>query len=347
MEPPARKPSSTSFKRSDWSEERIVKNVLVYVEHRQGSTRKVTFELATEARKIADALGGSAAAVVLGAGSAQLAERLKEYPLDAVYVNEDPDVDAFLLDPVVDYLHAAAESAGPALLLIPNTLSGRDVAGRLLARLAAGIVADVVEVRVEGGEVICVSPKLGGAIVTECALKAGDYGVVTVRPNAFNAATGGSGVEIRSIAKPAKSYSARVERDVEEGTGELALEEAPVVVAGGRGLGGPEPFDTLLKPLARALGGAVGASRAAADAGWVPYNLQIGQTGKTVTPSLYIAIGISGAIQHKVGMRASGTIVAINKDAAAPIAEFSDLFVAGDAFRIVPELTKMIESSKG
>ena len=128
--------------------------------------------------------------------------------------------------------------------------------------------------------------------------------------------------------------------------GELALEEAPVVVAGGRGLGGPEPFETLLKPLARALGGAVGASRAAADAGWVSYSLQIGQTGKTVTPNLYIAVGISGAIQHKVGMRSSGTIVSINKDAAAAIAEFSDLLVVGDAFRSCPELTKLIEAAK-
>ncbi len=324
-----------------------MKNVLVYVEHRQGATRKVTYELASEARRIADAFGGKAAAVVLGAGAAELAERLREYPLDAIYVNEDSAVDAFVLDPVVDYLQAAAQSAGPSLLLIPNTLSGRDVAGRILARLGAGIVADVVDVRIEGGEVICVSPKLGGAMVTECALRPGEYGVVTVRPNAFTAATGGAGAEIRPLEKPAKEYVARVERDVEEGAGELALEEAPVVIAGGRGLGGPEPFDTLLKPLARALGGAVGASRAAADAGWVPYNLQIGQTGKTVTPNLYIAVGISGAIQHKVGMRASGTIVAINKDAAAPIAEFSDLLVVGDAFRIVPELTKMIESSKG
>jgi electron transfer flavoprotein alpha subunit len=324
-----------------------VKNVLVYVEHRQGATRKVTYELASEARRIADALGGTAAAIVLGPGAAPLAERLREYPLDAVYVNDDPDVDAFVLDPAVDYLQAAAESSGPSLLLIPNTLSGRDVAGRILVRLGAGVVADVVDVRVEGGEVICVSPKLGGAIVTECALRAGDYGVVTVRPNAFAATTGGAGAEIRPIEKPGKAYVSRIERDVEEGAGELALEEAPVVVAGGRGLGGPEPFDTLLKPLARALGGAVGASRAAADAGWVPYNLQIGQTGKTVTPNLYVAVGISGAIQHKVGMRASGTIVAINKDAVAPIAEFSDLLVVGDAFRIVPELTKMIEASKG
>ncbi|HYL26739.1 MAG TPA: electron transfer flavoprotein subunit alpha/FixB family protein, partial [Candidatus Nitrosotalea sp.] len=201
-----------------------------------------------------------------------------------------------------------------------------------------------VEIRVEGDTVVCVSPKLGGVLITECALRSTPYAIATVRPSAFVAAPGGAGAEVVALEKSAKSYAASVERDVEEGAGELALEEAPVVIAGGRGLGGPEPFESLLKPLARALGGAVGASRAAADAGWVPYNLQIGQTGKTVTPKLYIAVGISGAIQHKVGMRASGTIVAINKDAAAPIAEFSDLLVVGDAFRIVPELTKLIEN---
>jgi len=210
------------------------------------------------------------------------------------------------------------------------------------------MVADVVELTPEQGAVICASPKLGGALLTQCALRPADYGVVTVRPNAFAVEPGGAGARLEPIPKPAgKNYCAVIERDVEEGAGELALEEAPVVVAGGRGLGGPEPFETLLKPLARALGGAVGASRAAADAGWVPYNLQIGQTGKTVTPTLYIAVGISGAIQHKVGMRASGTIVAINKDAASPIGEFSDLLVVGDAFRIVPELTKLIETAKG
>ncbi|MGA8097642.1 MAG: electron transfer flavoprotein subunit alpha/FixB family protein [Candidatus Cybelea sp.] len=324
-----------------------MKNVIVFVEHRQGSTRKVTFELASEARRIADRLGGTAAAVMIGSGAGELAEQLKAYPLDTIYVNEDRDVDAFLLDPIVDYLHAAAELAGPSLILIPNTLSGRDVAGRLVVRLSAGIVADVVEVRVDDGAVVCVSPKLGGVLVTSCALRSAEYGIATVRPSAFAVAPGGNGAQIVALAKPAKTYAAAIERDVEEGAGELALEEAPVVIAGGRGLGGPEPFDTLLKPLARALGGAVGASRAAADAGWVPYNLQIGQTGKTVTPKLYIALGISGAIQHKVGMRASGTIVAVNKDPNAPIGEFSDLLVVGDAFRIVPELTKLIEAAKG
>lgn len=324
-----------------------MKNVLVFVEHREGHTRKVSFELATEARRIADRLGGSACAVAAGKGASKVAQLLANFPLDRVYVNDDPDVDAFLLDPLADYVEAAARALGPSLVLIPNTLSGRDVAGRLLVRLGAGIVADVVEIAVEDGSVSCVSPKLGGVLITTCALRAGDYGIATVRPSAFGAEPGGAATEIVALEKPAKTYVAAIERDVEEGAGELALEEAPVVVAGGRGLGGPEPFETLLKPLARALGGAVGASRAAADAGWVPYNLQIGQTGKTVTPKLYIAVGISGAIQHKVGMRASGTIVAINKDAGAPIAEFSDLMVAGDAFRIVPELTKLIETSKG
>lgn len=325
-----------------------MKNVIIYAEHRQGKTRKVTFEMASEAGKIAAALGGKAHAVVLGPRSAALAEQLKNYQLETILVNEDPDVERFLFAPVVDYLAAAAQLAGPSLILLPNTLSGRDVAGPLMVRLRAGMVADVVEIKPDGDAVVCTSPKLGGALLTHCALRPAEYGVVTVRPNAFAVEAAPSNARVESLAKPAeRSYRAVVENDVEEGTSELALEEAPVVVAGGRGLGGPEPFDALLKPLARALDGAVGASRAAADAGWVPYNLQIGQTGKTVTPNLYIAVGISGAIQHKVGMRASGTIVAINKDAAAPIAEFSDLLVVGDAFQIVPALTKLIENAKG
>jgi electron transfer flavoprotein alpha subunit len=323
-----------------------MQNVLVYVQHKGGSTPKVTFEMATQARKLADQLGGKAHAIVVGAGSSKLAETLKTYPLDTIHVNDDADADAFLLDPVIDYIDAAARAIGPALVLVANTLTGKDVAGRLVGRLNAGICADVTEFKIEGGNVEAISPKMGGAAITTCVLKPGDYGVATIRPNAFAAEAGGN-ASVAAIEKPAgKTYSIVVEKDVEEGTGELALEEAPVVVAGGRGLGGPEPFDTLLKPLAAALGGAVGASRAAADAGWVPYSLQIGQTGKTVSPNLYIAVGISGAIQHKVGMRSSGTIVAINKDGASPIAEFSDLMVVGDAFAIVPELTKLVTASK-
>lgn len=325
-----------------------MQNVLIYVQQKNGQTPKVTFELASEARKLADQLGGKAHALIVGAGASKLAETLKSYPLDVVHVNDDADVDGFLLDPIVDYVEAAAKAIGPSLILIPNTLSGKDIAGRVLARLHAGLAADVTDFKIEGGKVECVSPKMGGAAITTCALKSAEFAVATVRPNAFAAQAGGAGAAVQPIAKPAgKSYAMVVEKDVEEGSGELALEEAPVVIAGGRGLGGPEPFDTMLKPLAHAFGGAVGASRAAADAGWVPYSLQIGQTGKTVSPNLYIAIGISGAIQHKVGMRSSGTIVSINKDGAAPIAEFSDLTVVGDAFQIIPELTKLVQAAKG
>ncbi|TAM72687.1 electron transfer flavoprotein subunit alpha/FixB family protein [bacterium] len=323
-----------------------MRNVIVFAEHKGGQTRKVTFELATEARALADTLGGRAHAVVLGRGASGLAERLKAYPLDAIHATEDSDVDTFMIDPVIDYLEAVAHDAGPSLILVPNTMYGRDVAGRIAARLDAGLAADVTQFSIDGGTVGCVAPKLGGVAITTCNFKNTDYGVVTVRPNAFSAQAGGAGAEIVSIEKPpGKAYTMKIEEDVEEASGEMGLEEAPVIVSGGRGLGGPEPFETLLKPLADALGGAVGATRAASDAGWVPYSLQIGQTGKTVSPQLYIACGISGAIQHKVGMRTAGTIVAINKDAAAPIVEFSDLMVVGDVFQVVPELTRLVKES--
>ncbi|MFN2450005.1 MAG: electron transfer flavoprotein subunit alpha/FixB family protein [Candidatus Baltobacteraceae bacterium] len=324
-----------------------MQNVIVFAEQKNGQTRKVTFELATEARVLADTLGGKASAVVLGAGASQLAEKLKTYPLDTIYVSEDGDVDAYLLDPIVDYLEAAAKQTGPALMLIPNTMEGRDVAGRIAARLSAGLNSDVTAFNVSGGKVLAVGPKLQGSSVVAADFINSAYGVATVRPNAFDARPAGAGAQIVPLEKPAgKTYALKIEQEVEEASAEMGLEEAPVVISGGRGLGGPDPFTTLLKPLADALGGAVGASRAAADAGWVPYSLQIGQTGKVVSPPLYIAVGISGAIQHKVGMQSAGTIVAINRDAGVPISEFADLLVVGDLFQIIPELTTLVRGAK-
>jgi electron transfer flavoprotein alpha subunit len=324
-----------------------MQHVIVFAEHKGGQTRKVTFELATEARKIADAFGGKAHAVALGAGAAALAGQLKNYPLDTIYVSEDADVDKYLLDPVVDYVEAVAKTAGPALLLFPNTMLGRDVAGRIAARLDAGLNSDITEIRVEGGKAVVGGPKLQGSTMVASGFRDTEYGVATVRPNAFDAQAGGGPAQVTPLEKPSgKSYAMVIENEVEEASGELGLEEAPVVVSGGRGLGGPEPFTTLLKPLADALGGTVGASRAAADAGWVPYSLQIGQTGKVVSPQLYIAVGISGAIQHKVGMQTAGTIVAVNRDGSVPIGEFADLLVVGDLFQIIPELTKMVQGAK-
>jgi electron transfer flavoprotein alpha subunit len=324
-----------------------MRDVIAFIEHTGGKPRRVSFELATAARDIADQLGGKAHAVVVGNGAGTVAEALKSYPVDTIHLAEDADVDAFLVDPAVDYLEAVARAAGPAVILVPNTMIGRDAGSRVAARLDAGLTADVTDVRVEGGRVQCVSPKLGGLTITTCAFKNSDYGVVAVRPNVFAARQQPGAGEIVTIAKPAgKTYRIKIEEEVVEAAAELGVEEASVVVSGGRGVGGPEPFTTILKDLAEALGGAVGASRAAVDAGWVSHGHQVGQTGKTISPQLYVAVGISGAIQHKVGMRTAGTIVAINKDGGVPIGEFADLLVVGDLFQIVPELTKLVRESK-
>jgi electron transfer flavoprotein alpha subunit len=320
-------------------------DVIVFIEHKGGAARRVSLELATKAADLARGLGGKAHAVVLGAGAQAVATALAAYPLDAIHVTEDGDVDAYLVDPAVDYLEAAARAVGPSLVLVPNTMLGRDVGSRLAARLGAGISSDVTELDIAGGKVNNVSPKLGGLTLSTCTFKT-EYGVAVVRPNTFKAVPAAGAGEIVALAKPeGKTYRIKVEAEVEEAAAELGVEEASAVVAGGRGVGGPEPFHTILKDLADALGGAVGASRAAVDAGWISHAHQVGQTGKTISPQLYIAAGISGAIQHKVGMRTSGTIVAINKDPNVPIADFADLLVVGDLFAIVPELTKAVRGN--
>jgi len=322
-----------------------MRDVVVYIEHIAGKPRRVSLEAVTKANDVATALGGKVHAVVLGTGAKAAAEVLKAYPVATIHASEDGDVDAFLIAPQIDYVEAVAKSAGPSLVLVPNTMIGRDVGSRIAVRLEAGLTSDVTDLTVQDGKVLCVSPKLGGLTITTCTFRS-EYGVATVRPNAFKAVAGSGAGEIVDLEKPAgKTYAVKVEGEVVEAAGELGVEESSVVVSGGRGVGGPEPFKTILKDLADALGGAVGASRAAVDAGWISHGHQVGQTGKTISPQLYIAVGISGAIQHKVGMRTAGTIVAINKDGTVPIGEFADLLVAGDLFAIVPELTKLVKES--
>ena len=235
---------------------------------------------------------------------------------------------------------------GPTILLSPLTNLGKDIAARIGVRLNSGVITDATDISVKDGVVHVQSPKFGGSVISTIGFKNSEYGVITCRANSFIARQEPGKGEIKQLASPTgKTYKATIEEKVSQEAGKLSVEEAGIVVSGGRGLGGPEHFD-IIEALADALGGAVGASRAAVDAGWIAHSHQVGQTGKTVSPQLYIAVGISGAIQHKVGMRSSGTIIAINKDANAPIFEFSDLGVVGDLFQIVPELTALVKERR-
>jgi electron transfer flavoprotein alpha subunit len=323
-----------------------VKNVIAYIEHLAGVPRRSSLEAACAARTLADQLGGTALAVVAGASAGTAAAALARYPLDEIHVLDDAAAVNAGIDPHVDALTTVARAAGPSVVLAGNTMVGRDVVSRFAARVDAGIAADVIALGVEGGRVTCASPKLGGTTIVTCGFRNSDYGVATIRPNVFPISEAAGAGSVVAIAPRGSAYAVLVEDEVEEAAAELGVEEASVVVSGGRGMGGPEPFTGMLKTLADELGGAVGASRAAVDAGWIPHGHQVGQTGKTISPALYIAVGISGAIQHKVGMRTAGTIVAINKDAGVPIGEFADLLVVGDAFAIVPELTKLVHDTK-
>jgi electron transfer flavoprotein alpha subunit len=322
-----------------------MKNVIAFIEHKGGQVRRVALEACSAAHDIAQQLGGKAIAVVVGSDAAAIGEQLAAYPLDEIHLLADPAGDA-LLDPTVDALESVAKAAGPSLILVPYSSIGREVGGRVAARLDAGLTADVTAITVEGGRVGCVSPKLGGLTITTCAFKNTDYGVAAIRPNVFAAQQAPGAGTIVQIAASGKTSPLTVEEDVDEAAVVLGVEEASVVVSGGRGMGGPEPFTGILQELADVFGGAVGASRAAVDAGWISHGHQVGQTGKTISPQLYFAVGISGAIQHKVGMRTSATIVAINKDGGVPIGEFADLLVVGDAFEIVPELAKQVREAK-
>jgi electron transfer flavoprotein alpha subunit len=323
-----------------------VKNVVAFIEHKNGAARRSSIEAVCAARGVAGALGGLVHAVVAGPQAAAVAESLKAYPVDRIHVLDDAALAKAGVDPLVDALETVARAAGPSLVIVANTMIGRDVGSRFAARVDAGINADVTAIDVTDGRVACLSPKLDGTTITTCAFKNTEYGVAAIRPNVFTVQTAAGAGEIVQLAPSDKPYTVTVEEDVEEAAAELGVEEASVVVSGGRGMGGPEPFTGMLHDLAEAFGGAVGASRAAVDAGWISHGHQVGQTGKTISPPLYIAVGISGAIQHKVGMRTAATIVAINKDAGVPIADFADLLVVGDAFAIVPELTKLVRAAK-
>jgi electron transfer flavoprotein alpha subunit len=315
--------------------------VLVLVEHADGALKKISAELITAARKL-----GEPSAVVVGkSGTAEpLTDGLKEAGAAKIYVAESDDAESFLITPYVDVLASLVESAAPAAVVLAASADGKEVAGRLAARLGSGLLVDVVEVK-EGAKGI--HSIFGGAFTVE-AEATGDTPVITVRPGSIDAEPAAGAGEVVKVEVPAAPENATkiTKREPAAAGDRPELTEATVVVSGGRGVGSAENFN-VVEELADSLGAAVGASRAAVDSGYYPGQFQVGQTGKTVSPQLYIALGISGAIQHRAGMQTSKTIIAVNKDEEAPIFEIADLGIVGDLFKVAPQLTEKVKARKG
>ena len=316
--------------------------VLVLADHVDGVVKKVTFELLTLARTL-----GEPVAVLVGAGSnadAAVAS-LGEYGATRVFVADAPELAAHPVAPIAELLARVAGDVVPAAILVASGSDGKEIAARLAAKLGSGVLTDAVAV---SPELVATQSVFGGGTVVQSRVSVGTP-VITIRPNstAPEAASATAervdvSVEVSDGAKSARV----VEKVAKARSGRPDLTEAAIVVSGGRGVGAAEGFG-VIEALADALGAAVGASRAATDAGWYPHQFQVGQTGKTVSPQLYVANGISGAIQHRAGMQTSKTIVAINKDPDAPIFELADFGVVGDLFDVVPQLTEEIKRRKG
>jgi electron transfer flavoprotein alpha subunit len=314
--------------------------ILVLVEHDGGNLRKVTAQMLTKAREL-----GEPAAVFVGEGLETATEALGRHGAKTIYTATGEGWTNQLALPVVDALEAAAERVQPAAVLVAATPGGKDAGARLAARKGWGILADVMDL---DADLVATQHVFGGATIVRSRVNRGTP-VLAVKPNAFPVEEALVEPEVVQLGLTREAGPADVrmtDHVVEERGGRPDVAEAEIIVSGGRGLQDPSNF-ALVEALADALGAAVGASRAAVDAGWYPHQHQVGQTGKTVSPQLYVAVGISGAIQHRAGMQTSKTIVAINKDAEAPIFAISDFGVAGDLFKVVPRLTEEIQKRKG
>jgi electron transfer flavoprotein alpha subunit len=317
--------------------------VLVLVDHTDGEVKNVTAELLTFARRL-----GEPAAVFVGSGFDTAKESLAQYGATKTYVADGADLSSYLVAPVAEVLAQLVADNKPAAVLLASGAEGKEIAGRLALKTGSGVITDATDVTAEGGGITAEQPVFGGSTVVRSTVTTGTP-IITVRPNSVAAeAADGSAERVDvSIELSEAAKGARItDRVVEEKGERPELSEAAIVVSGGRGVGSGEHF-SVIEALADSLGAAVGASRAATDAGWYPHQHQVGQTGKTVSPQLYIAAGISGAIQHRAGMQTSKTIVAINKDPEAPIFELVDFGVVGDLHQVVPALTEKVKARKG
>jgi len=316
--------------------------IAVFLEHHEGELQKGALGVLGKAAQLGDDVAG----VVLGSGVKDLAAQAGRFGAARVFVADDPALEAPLPQPRVDALAHLVREEGVDTVLFAASVLSADVAAGLAARLDAGLNWDLVDLVKDNGNLVGKRPALEDTVYVDVGWT-GEPRLAMFRPGTFDPTETGGEAEVSDLSPQFEDFSTQatmLEQAHAESEGP-SIEDADVIVAGGRGLGSPENF-SLVEALAKALGGAVAATRAVVDAGWYPYATQVGQTGKTVSPKLYIACGISGAIQHKVGMQGSGVVIAINKDPNAPIFEFADLGVVGDLNEVVPKLTQLVEQRK-
>ena len=322
-------------------------SILTYAEHRDGALRRASLEVVSEARRLADQMGAGTKveSIVIGTGVAPLAATLAAHGADRVHVVDAKELASYATEGYARAFAQVISQEKPGVVLIPYTAMGKDLAPRVAARVGAGLVSDVVKLTVAGGKLQARRPMYAGKAFATVEW-VGEPQMATLRPNVFPLAPADAARKFETVTPSVDvaNQRAKVVKVETTAAGKIELSEAQIVVSGGRGLKGPENFH-LVEELASALGAAVGASRAVVDAGWVDHHFQVGQTGKTVSPSLYIAAGISGAIQHLAGMSSSKVIVAINKDPDAPIFKVANYGLVGDIFEILPKLTEAVKTS--
>ena len=317
--------------------------ILVVVDHVEGAVKKPTYEMLTLAARI-----GEPSAVFIGPGAkgAEVAEAVKKYGAGKVYVVDDEQLKGYLVAPKAEALQQLVEKTSPGAVVIASSAEGKEVAGRLAIKIGSGLITDAVDIEAAEGGPVTTQSVFAGNYTVKAKVTQGTP-IITVKPNSaapVEAAGAGEVEEVAVTVSDAAKGAQIVASQPRQATGRPELTEAAIVVSGGRGTGGDfEPVENL----ADALGAAVGASRAAVDSGWKPHSYQIGQTGKTVSPQLYVAAGISGAIQHRAGMQTSKTIVAVNKDEEAPIFELVDFGVVGDLFQVLPQATEAVKAARG
>jgi electron transfer flavoprotein alpha subunit len=315
----------------------MAKGVFVIAEQRDGALRKVSFELASAARKLADQTGDEVSAILLGSGVESLAAELGKFGVDKVFVGDNAALEPYVTEAHAQVVAKILKDNDAAIALFGASVQGKDLSARVAAKLAGGLATDCTDVKVDGGKLVAVRPMYAGKCFGEVVFNT-TPAMASLRPNVFAAVENAKAAAVTKVDVAVDAQKSKVLEVQKDTSGKVDLTEANIIVSGGRGMKGPDEYK-MLEELADVLKGTVGASRAAVDAGWRPQKDQVGQTGKVVSPNLYIACGISGAIQHLAGMSSSKCIVAINKDAEAPIFTKADFGVVDDLFKVVPELT--------